>query len=104
MFRFSSPVTLRLGRGELMTWKQGLARVRVVSGCAWVTQRGDPEDHFLHAGQSFELRHNASALIGAEQDVSLRFETPAHWSRTLLRRLRFSAVWCAPARASGQPG
>jgi len=75
MLRFSSPVTLKLARGELLAWQQGAVRLRVVSGLAWVTQRHVLDDHFLQPGQTLWLRRGAAALIGAEQDSLLRFET-----------------------------
>ncbi|MEP7103019.1 MAG: DUF2917 domain-containing protein, partial [Burkholderiales bacterium] len=75
MLRFSSPVTLRLERGRLLAWsRQSGVRLRVLAGSAWVTQANDMEDHFLRPGQALRLRIGAHALIGAEQDVSLRFE------------------------------
>jgi DUF2917 family protein len=74
MFRFASPLTLRLARGELLAWKQGAARMRVVSGWVWITARHDADDHFVFAGQTFELRPGVAMLIGAEEDAHLRFE------------------------------
>ena len=46
----------------------------MISGRAWVTQANDPEDHFLHTGETLTLRPGAHALIGAEQALSLCFE------------------------------
>ena len=94
MFRFSPPLTFQLGRGELLAWHQGDVTLRVVAGTVWITQQGDPDDHFLMPGQAFALRRGAAALIGAEQDAWLRVETaprgPA-WqgalARLLIRRL-----------------
>lgn len=74
MVRFTPPVTLKLSRGEVIAWEQAATRVRVVSGRVWITQRNDLIDHFLHHGQCFELRRSHGTLIGAEQDVWLRFE------------------------------
>jgi hypothetical protein len=95
MFRFASPLTLRLARDELLVWKQGAVQVRVVSGGIWITQRSDLDDHFLFAGQVLDLRPGAGALIGAEQDSHLRFETRARplgllrWMGLLTRRLQW---------------
>jgi len=76
MLRFSSPVTLRLERGRLLAWpRQSGARLRVLAGSAWVTQANDMEDHFLQPGQTLTLRIGSRAVIGAEQDVSLSFES-----------------------------
>ena len=88
MFRFASPLTLRLARGELLAWRQGAARVRVVSGWVWITARNDDADHFVFAGQSFELRPGVAMLIGAEDDAHLRFEAEGR-----LTGLRFPRLW-----------
>lgn len=83
MVRFTPPVTLQLSQGEVIAWEQAAMRMRVVSGRVWITQRNDLVDHFLHNGQCFELRRGHGLLIGAEQDVCLRFESDASWSRWL---------------------
>ena len=64
----SHPPTLtQLQAGELLhgpedrdTW------LSVVRGRIWVTETGDPDDHFLESGQSMRLRAGAKALISAE--------------------------------------
>lgn len=83
MVRFTPPVTLRLSQGEVIAWEQAATRVRVVSGRVWITQHNDLIDHFLHHGQCFELRRGHGLLIGAEQDVWLRFERDASWRGSL---------------------
>ena len=76
MLRLRSPVTLRLERGRLLAWpRQSGVRLRVLAGSAWVTQANDMEDHFLQPGQTLSLRIGSRAVIGAEQDVSLSFES-----------------------------
>ncbi len=87
MVRFTPPVTLKLGPGEVMAWNQAATRLRVVSGRVWITQRNDLADHFLHHGQCFELRRGRGMLIGAEQDVWLRFE------RDVSLRDRLVSLW-----------
>jgi len=106
MFRFSPPFTFQLGRGELLAWTQGDMTLRVVAGTVWITQRGDPDDHFLLPGQAFALRRGAAALIGAEQDAWLRVETAGRGSawhgamaRLLIRRLTGRAT--TPATVAG---
>ena len=74
------------------------SRVRVVSGRVWITQRNDLVDHFLHHGQCFELRRGHGLLIGAEQDVWLRFESDASlrsWLSGVWRRLTRRATRAA---------
>jgi hypothetical protein len=88
MFRFASPLTLKLARGELLAWKQGAAKVRVVSGWVWITCRDDNVDHFIFAGQTFDLRAGCAMLIGAEEDAHLRFETCNR-----LNGLRLPSLW-----------
>jgi hypothetical protein len=88
MLRFSPPLTLKLGHGELLAWNQGDVSLRVIAGAAWITQQDDLVDHFLAAGQCFELRRGTRVLIGAEQDVWLRLEYTAgwgHWLRDVFR-------------------
>ena len=103
MIRFTPPVTLKLSRGDVLAWHQATAQVRVIAGSAWITQRNDLVDHFLHHGQCFELRRGNGAIIEAEQDVWLRFERPpsllrpvrrwlAHLGRRLTRRATRTAT------------
>jgi len=73
MFQFPSPITLRLARGELLSWRQGRVRLRVLSGAAWVTRPDDGDDHFLQIGDVLDL---SDGLIGAEQDLCVSFEAP----------------------------
>lgn len=74
MVHFATPITLKLSRGDLLAWNQAATRVRVVSGRVWITQHNDLVDHFVHHGQSFELRRGQGVLIEADQEVWLRFE------------------------------
>src|SRR5262245_46898817 len=93
MFRFASPLTLRLARGELLAWKQGAARVRVMSGWVWITCRDDHADHFIFTGQSFELRPGCAMLIGAEEDAHLHFESCHRLNGVRLARLWPRLQW-----------
>lgn len=84
MVRFTPPVTLRLHAGEVLAWQQAPARVRVVGGGrVWITQRDDPDDHFLYHGECFELRRERHTLIQADHEVWLRFECDAAWHHRL---------------------
>ena len=94
MLRFSSPVTLTLSRGELLNWDRGAVQLSVVSGRAWVTRPNDPDDHFLHAGESLKL---SEGLIGADTDLCLSFEA----ARPLAWALRAVAGWLPRARRAG---
>ena len=84
MFRFSSPVTLRLEAGDLLNWRRGLkATLRVRSGLIHLTQEGDAEDYFLKAGQTMDLRSSGWLVISAEEPVLLSLERAAGWSWSL---------------------
>ena len=85
MLRFIPPVTLRLECGRLLRWpRQAGVRLHVLAGTAWVTQAHDPEDHFLQPGQTLTLRPGARAIIGAERDLTLRFEVDRRFGLALL--------------------
>jgi len=61
------PLTRRMQPGELLHGPDTRdAWLSVVRGRVWVTQVGDPTDHFLDSGQSIRLRAGAQALVGAE--------------------------------------
>jgi hypothetical protein len=47
---------------KLEFW-QPHTRVMCTSGTLWLTQQGDPEDHFLKAGQSFPLDQGGIILV-----------------------------------------
>lgn len=87
MLRLSPPLTLKLAAGELLACPRGGVTLRVITGCAWVTQRNDPDDHFLQPGQAFELQPGALTLIGAEQETWLRLESERGWAARLWLRL-----------------
>jgi hypothetical protein len=65
MLKFHGPVVLQLRDGELFRCDQACV-VRVMQGRVWITQRHDPDDHFLDAGQALALRGGAQAIVGAE--------------------------------------
>lgn len=91
MFRFSSPVTLRLARGDTLAFRRGLrARIAVHTGRVHLTRQDDAQDHFLQPGQAMDLRGSAWIVIEADQPALLRFEAPARWpfGATLARWLR----------------
>jgi hypothetical protein len=49
------------------------ARLQVVSGQAWVTRAGGPEDHFLWPGDGLDLDAGADLLVQAEGSEPLRW-------------------------------
>ena len=80
MFRFSSPVTLRLERGDTLAFRRGLrARITVRAGVVHLTRQGDAQDHFLQPGQAMDLRGSVWIVVEAAQPALLSFEAPARW-------------------------
>ena len=103
MLRFIPPVTLRLECGRLLRWpRQSGVRLHVLAGTAWVTQAHDLEDHFLQPGQTLTLRPGARAIIGAERDLTLRFEADRRFGLALLGALL--RRWHAPGAAPWPTG
>ncbi len=45
--------------------------LRVIAGRVWVTRPGDPDDHFLDAGDQLKIDARSRALIGAEGEAKL---------------------------------
>jgi len=80
MFQASTSVTLQLCRGELLAWwRPRQARLRVLSGVAWVSRSNDLTDHFLPPGASLTLPRHSRVLIEAENDVALSLEFEPGW-------------------------
>lgn len=75
-----------LPAGHVVALGAGGGEVSILSGQVWLTRSGDPDDHFLAAGESFRIRGEGAALVEA-WGVS----APAliAWRpRTLLQRVR----------------
>lgn len=99
MFRFDTPPSLRLSHGELLTWQQTRSvHLTVRSGLLWVTRENDLADHILRSGDRLLLPRGARALIGAEDETSLRFEPVDARPRVLLNRWWSRALRAMPAR------
>ena len=110
MFRFETPPTLRLSRGELISWRQTHGvHLMVQSGLLWVTRENDLDDHILRSGDSLLLPRGIHALIGAEDEASLRFEPvdarprvlPNRWLHALFRARRAMPTRLRSARRQG---
>ena len=43
----------------------------VVRGMVWITRAGDPDDHFIGAGQAMRLAPAQQAVVGAEGDAQV---------------------------------
>ncbi len=65
--------------------------LEVLSGCAWITQSGDREDHFLGTGERFNLPGRGEAIVQAmsESEIAVFPGQPgkpagwAHWFKEI---------------------
>jgi hypothetical protein len=57
---------------ELENQKGGI-HLTVLSGTAWVTQPGDPDDHFLQANETMDIQKNGLVLVQAMPEATLRW-------------------------------
>jgi hypothetical protein len=75
MLQLPTPLMLHLDDGQLLRWTQAVAvRLRVIAGRVWVTRPGDPDDHFLDAGDQLRLDARSRVLIGAEGEARVAIE------------------------------
>ena len=57
---------IRLERGGCVRIQGGSGTlVRVHSGAVWITEEGDPRDHFVPAGERFNVASNRLTLVSA---------------------------------------
>jgi len=81
-------LTLQPGRPQLMKGVAG-ARIRVMSGCVWITQYGQSRDFVLGPGREIELDLPSPVVMSASTLACVRVElngTPAAapwWKRWL---------------------
>ena len=54
-----------LPAGHVVALGNGGGEVSILSGQVWLTRSGDPDDHFLGAGESFKVRGDGEALVEA---------------------------------------
>ncbi|WP_353190048.1 DUF2917 domain-containing protein [Pandoraea pnomenusa] len=71
-----------LDRGQTVFWQSPAAdfpqSLHVLQGLLWVTVEGEPIDHWLHAGESFEMRAGQRVWLGTWQEgARLRVSQPA---------------------------
>lgn len=111
MLQLQTPLVLQLSDGQLLRWNQTVAvTLRVTAGRVWVTQPGDPADHFVDAGAALPLAPRSAVLIGAEGPAQVAIEAlrPA-WAlawRRWFQRASSARAWpasiaAAPAPATG---
>ena len=96
--KFQGPVVVQLQDGELLPLES--VWLSVVHGRVWLTQAGDPDDHFIDSGQAIRLAAGCRALMSAEgpAQVSL-MPAPSRWQ--LWRRK--ASQWLPSRRAARRP-
>ena len=52
-----------LPAGHVVALGTGGGRVSSLSGRVWLTSGSDPDDHFLGAGESFDVRDSGPTLV-----------------------------------------
>jgi hypothetical protein len=57
---------------ELENEKGGI-HLTCLSGLAWITQPGDPDDHFLQANETLDIANTGLILIQAMPEAVLRW-------------------------------
>ncbi len=61
------PQLIHLHAGQVMALPATPTRgLRVLQGRVWLTRFGDPDDHFLNAGDSLDLRPHDQVVIEAD--------------------------------------
>ncbi|VVD94397.1 DUF2917 domain-containing protein [Pandoraea terrigena] len=71
-----------LDQGQTVFWQASAAELpkslQVLQGVLWLTVEGEPADHWLRAGESFEMRAGQRVWLGTWQDgARLRVSQPA---------------------------
>lgn len=109
MLKLPTPLVLHLADGQLLRWNQAVAvSLRVTAGRVWVTQPGDPDDHFVDAGGALTLAPRSAVLIGAEGPAQVAIEARrAAWRtawRRWLQRASTSRAWAGSIAAAPSTG
>lgn len=69
------------------------ARLRVLRGSVWLTQHGDPKDHYLPASGAITLDRPGLVLVHALETAELDVRQPAPKSPVAARVARAIARW-----------
>ena len=82
----SAEAVRALPAGHVVALGTGGGQVSILSGSVWLTSAGDPSDHFLGAGESFDVRDSGQTLV---ETWSRGAPAVIAWQpRTLAERLR----------------
>jgi Protein of unknown function (DUF2917) len=57
-----------LPTGHVVLLGTGGGEVSILSGQVWLTRSGDPDDHFIGAGESFQVRGSGETLVETWSD------------------------------------
>ncbi|MDT7835572.1 DUF2917 domain-containing protein [Aquabacterium sp. OR-4] len=68
---------IELAPGQALTLPRGHGLLQVLSGRVWLTCPGDPDDHFIGAGQAWPLPRLAGVVIECDGAVPARLRLPA---------------------------
>jgi len=97
-----------LPAGHVVALGNGGGQVSILSGRVWLTSGGDPSDHVLDAGESFQVRHSGPTLVetwGRGGDPAVIAWKPRSFAERLRDRLVHSVDRCwdlvNPARRMG---
>jgi hypothetical protein len=85
----SQPMSLPMHRGSIHripTIHRGTTVV-CERGVLWLTQTGDPMDHFLLSGQRYTLKKRGKVLVEAMREASVSIITPGEPPFNQSRRL-----------------
>jgi len=71
-----------LDREQTVVWQRSAAEppqsLQVLQGLLWLTVEGEPHDHWLRAGESFEIRGGQRVWLGTWQEgARMRVSQPA---------------------------
>ena len=71
-----------LDREQTVVWQSPAAEppqsLQVLQGLLWLTVEGEPHDHWLRAGESFEIRGGQRVWLGTWQEgARMRVSQPA---------------------------
>ena len=62
---------------------QGGLRLRVLTGRLWITHAGDSTDHFVSAGEVYEVAPGSRSFVEAEEDTRAELVSPVSRLRGL---------------------
>ena len=89
---------VELDARRFLTLRHAGTRVVCVAGELWITQDRDIRDHFLRAGETFELEVDGAVLVQAEKPSRLLLLESG-----MAMRAGWLGGWFGPRRLDGRP-